>query len=37
MLEILSIGHHSGADTLLGLWIGYQTKKNNNSIFINFF
>ncbi|MFR2921654.1 MAG: DUF2877 domain-containing protein, partial [Proteus mirabilis] len=27
MLEILSIGHHSGADTLLGLWIGYQIKQ----------
>ncbi|WCG89645.1 DUF2877 domain-containing protein [Proteus terrae] len=32
MLEILSIGHHSGADTLLGLWIGYQTKKQQQHI-----
>ena len=32
MLEILSIGHHSGADTLLGLWIGYQTKKQQQCI-----
>nr|WP_314267986.1 DUF2877 domain-containing protein [uncultured Moellerella sp.] len=28
-LEILSVGHHSGADTLLGLWVGYQVIKNN--------
>lgn len=32
MLEILSIGHHSGADTLLGLWMGYQTKKQEQRI-----
>ncbi len=27
ILKILSIGHYSGADTLLGLWIGHQVKK----------